>query len=70
MKQALIAALGVLFFLNVSQAETYEFDPGYTEIRFYYDAQGLTTQSGEPRQHQAAHTSVPFGSALCGASEK
>ncbi len=47
MKQALIAALGVLFFSNVSQAATYEFDPSYTEIRFYYDAQGLTTQSGE-----------------------
>jgi len=47
MKQALIAALGVLFFSTVAQAATYEFDPGYTEIRFYYDAQGLTTQSGE-----------------------
>jgi polyisoprenoid-binding protein YceI len=47
MKQVLIAALGVLFFSNVAQAATYEFDPGYTEIRFYYDAQGLTIQSGE-----------------------
>ena len=47
MKQALVAALGVLFFSNVAQAATYEFDPGYTEIRFYYDAQGLTIQSGE-----------------------
>lgn len=47
MKQALIAALGVLFFSIVAQAATYEFDPSYTEVRFYYDAQGLTTQSGE-----------------------
>ncbi len=47
MKQALIAALGVLFFSTVAQAASYEFDPSYTEVRFYYDAQGLTTQSGE-----------------------
>lgn len=47
MKQVLIAALGVLFFSTVAQAASYEFDPSYTEVRFYYDAQGLTTQSGE-----------------------
>lgn len=47
MKQALIAALGVLFCSTVAQAATYEFDPDYTEVRFYYDAQGLTMQSGE-----------------------
>ncbi|MCP4327187.1 MAG: polyisoprenoid-binding protein [Alphaproteobacteria bacterium] len=47
MKQSLIAALGVLFFSTVAQAATYEFDPSYTEVRFYYDAQGLTIQSGE-----------------------
>lgn len=47
MKQALIATLGVLLLSTVAQAATYEFDPGYTEVRFYYDAQGLTTQSGE-----------------------
>jgi polyisoprenoid-binding protein YceI len=47
MKQALIAALGFLFFSAAAHAATYEFDPGYTEVRFYYDAQGLTTQSGE-----------------------
>jgi polyisoprenoid-binding protein YceI len=47
MKQVLIAALGVLFFSTVAQAASYEFDPSYIEVRFYYDAQGLTTQSGE-----------------------
>ena len=47
MKQVLIAALGVLFFSTLAQAASYEFDPSYTEVRFYYDAQGLTTQSGE-----------------------
>jgi polyisoprenoid-binding protein YceI len=47
MKQALLAALGVLLLSTVAQAATYEFDPGYTEVRFYYDAQGLTIQSGE-----------------------
>lgn len=47
MKQALVAALGVLFFSTVAQGASYEFDPSYTEVRFYYDAQGLTTQSGE-----------------------
>jgi polyisoprenoid-binding protein YceI len=47
MKQALIAALGVFFFSTLAQAATYEFDPSYTEVRFYYDAQGLTIQSGE-----------------------
>lgn len=47
MRQALIAALGVLFFSTVAQAATYGFDPDYTEVRFYYDAQGMTLQSGE-----------------------
>ena len=45
-----LAALPIMIALptaSANAAETYEFDPGYTEVRFYYDAQGLTIQSGE-----------------------
>ena len=41
-------AVGLLVTASTSTfAETYKFDPGHTEIRFYYNHAGLSEQSGQ-----------------------
>ncbi len=46
MKQLLLGTLLTLTATTAS-AEVYKFDPGHTEIRFYYDHAGLSEQSGQ-----------------------
>jgi len=40
-------SLAALVLAAPAPAETYYFDPGHTEVRFYYDHVGLSEQSGE-----------------------
>ncbi len=50
MKSALLyILLGASVIMTGAQAEIYEFDPGHTEVRFYYTHAGLSEQSGEWR---------------------
>ncbi len=46
MKQLLLGTMLTLTATTAS-AEIYKFDPGHTEIRFYYDHAGLSEQSGQ-----------------------
>ncbi|WP_299851337.1 YceI family protein [uncultured Roseovarius sp.] len=42
-----ISGIALLVMSSAVMAETYELDPGHTEVRFYWNHAGLTTQSGE-----------------------
>ncbi len=47
MRSAILAAFAMITFGATAQAESYQFDPGHTEVRFYYNHAGFTEQSGQ-----------------------
>jgi polyisoprenoid-binding protein YceI len=47
MKSFLLGAVAALTLGASAYAESYTFDPGHTEVRFYYNHAGLSEQSGE-----------------------
>ncbi|MGB0507873.1 MAG: YceI family protein [Pikeienuella sp.] len=47
MRHFLLGAIAALTLGVSANAESYTFDPGHTEVRFYYNHAGLSEQSGE-----------------------